>query len=240
MSLVTENGTPAGGKPAILCLHGGGTNITIFNIQTIRIQRALASEFEFIFLDAPLESGPGPGVHPVFEGCDPYFRWVLEPSRVIMPQETRDALRKCFEERRVKDGRGFVGVLGFSQGARVAAGLLLEQQLRRADIVGGGLQFGVFMNGTCPPLTYELSEVEKAERIAFPTLSVIGKEDPWKEEGKKLFSEHCDKEHAVLLEFDVGHRLPLLEEDTAKIAVEILRMYHETSGTTMGQLNGTA
>jgi predicted esterase len=156
-----------------------------------------------------------------------------------MPERTKDVLKECFDDQRLKDGRGFVGVLGFSQGARVAAGLLLQQQLRKSE-VGEGLCFGVFMNGTRPPLTYDLSEVEQVERIALPTLTVLGKEDPWNEDGRRLFSEHCDGKQAVLLEFDVGHRLPLLEEDTAKIATEILRMHHETSGTTFEQLNGTA
>jgi hypothetical protein len=31
----------------------------IFNIQTIRLQRALASHFEFAFLDAPVGAPPG-------------------------------------------------------------------------------------------------------------------------------------------------------------------------------------
>jgi predicted esterase len=239
MNLETPNAAPGRRKPAILCLHGGGTNTTIFKVQTIRIQRALNSHFDFVFLNAPFESGAGPGVHPVFEGCDPYFRWVLDSSLVEMAEKTRDVIRDCFEDQRLKDGRGFVGVLGFSQGARVAAGLLLQQQLKISE-VGEGLCFGVFMNGTRPPLTYGLSEQEQVQRIALPSLSVLGKADPWREDGRKLFSDHCDEKQAVLLEFDVGHRLPLLEEDTKQLAAEILRMHHETSGNTFAQLNGTA
>lgn len=62
VALATVSPNPT--KPAILCLHGGGTNVTIFKVQTIRIQRALSSHFEFVFLDAPFEAEPGPGVHP--------------------------------------------------------------------------------------------------------------------------------------------------------------------------------
>jgi len=241
MSLQPVNGAPSSAKPAILCLHGGGTNATIFSVQTIRIRRVLDSQFEFVFLDAPFESGPGPGVHPVFEGCDPYFRWLSELRHVEKPDKTRDLLHDCFEKQRQKDGRGFVGVLGFSQGARVAAGLLLEQQLGKPEVgTGEGLSFGILMNGTCPPLISGFSDLERKEKIHFPTLSVIGTQDPWREDGRRLYSEHCDKDHAVLLEFDIGHRLPILEQDTAKIVAEILRMYQETSGETVELLNGTA
>jgi predicted esterase len=240
MTLQTVNSAPPSAKPAILCLHGGGTNATIFSVQTIRIRRVLDSQFEFVFLDAPFESGPGPGVLPVFEGCDPYFKWLSELRQVEKPDKTRDLLEDCFKKQRQKDGRGFVGVLGFSQGARVAAGLLLEQQLRKPKLGDGeGLSFGVFMNGTCPPLISRFSDLERKGQIDFPTLSVIGTQDPWREDGRRLYSEHCDRDQAVLLEFDIGHRLPILEQDTAKIVAEILRMHRETSGEKGELLNGT-
>lgn len=158
-----------------------------------------------------------------------------------MPEKTRAIIRECSEEQRRKDGRGFVGVLGFSQGARVAAGLLLEQQLGKPSAaVGDDLCFGIFLNGTCPPLTSRLTEEERAERIVYPTLSVLGLQDPWREDGQKLFSQHCDSKAAKLLEFDIGHRLPILEEDTAKITTEILRMHRKASGRHAAQLNGIA
>ena len=239
MSLQPAKTAPPSAKPAILCLHGGGTNAMIFGIQTMRIRRALESQFEFVFLDAPFESEPGPGVHPVFEDCEPYFRWLSEVRQIEKPDKTRDLLRERFEKQRQKDGRGFVGVLGFSQGARVAAGLLLEQQLRGSEAgTGGDLRFGVFLNGTCPPLISGASDEERVERIQFRTLSVIGTQDPWKEDGRRLYSEHCDKDFSDLLEFDIGHRLPVREEDTAKLVAKMLGMYKETAGKTVGLLRG--
>jgi predicted esterase len=239
MSLQTNGAPPpSSSKPAILCLHGGGTNASIFKIQTIRIQRALSSHFEFVFLDAPFECGPGPGVVPVFEGCGPYFSWITTKGQAEKPERTRDLIERCLEAQREKDGRGFIGVLGFSQGARVAAGLLLEHQLRKKhDGESSGLDFGVFMNGTCPPLTSGLSDLERTEQIDFFTLSVLGIQDPWREDGRRLYSQHCNRDQAVLMEFDVGHRLPLLEEDTARIAEEMLRMFQESGGGKAIELN---
>lgn len=150
--------------------------------------------------------------------------------QVEKPEKTKALLEEFMEAQKKKDGRGFVGVLGFSQGARVASGLLLEQQLRKKEgAKEPGLCFGVFLNGTTPPLTFGISDLQRTERIESPTLTVLGVHDPWKEEGRKLYSQHCDLDQAVLLEFDIGHRLPLLDIDTAKIAEEITRMYRETS-----------
>jgi predicted esterase len=216
-------------KPAILCLHGGGTNTGIFNIQTIRIQRALASDFDFVFLDAPIESGPGPDVLPVFEGCGPYLRWTIDRASTEMPEVTKTMIDRLAGEQRAKDGRGFVGILGFSQGAKLATGLLLEHQLEKGIDWGDGLRFGVICNGTSPPLTYHLSQEERSVKLDIPTLHLVGLLDPWRDESRRLRSVHCQHEQAVLLEFDVGHRLPFLPQDNVKICAEILRMYHESS-----------
>ncbi|PSS22193.1 hypothetical protein M430DRAFT_98819 [Amorphotheca resinae ATCC 22711] len=241
---MTNNTTTGGsaGKPAILCLHGGGTNEAIFQIQTMRIQNALTPYFQFVFLSAPFESAPGPDVLPVFEGCGPYFRWVPETSsssssssaaQEEMPIETKKLLNRIAQEQRAKDGRGFVGVLGFSQGARLAAGLLLEQQ--QLGGTGGGLDcgefaFGILCNGVCPPLTSSASAHTQKIKIKIPTLHVIGLEDPWREESRKLMTDYCDPKYAVCLQFGVGHRFPVLKDDTEKVAKEILRLHGETLG----------
>ena len=232
--------SPSGFKPAILCLHGGGTNAAIFQIQTIRIQRLLSSHFEFIFLDAPFESGPGPGVLPTFEGCGPFYRWISEIGVYETPEKTKELIARLAQEQKMKDGRGFVGVLGFSQGAKLSAGLLLEQQLGKGIDWGEGLRFGVLCNGTSPPLTSNLSEAERMGRIAYPTLHLIGLEDPWREEGRKLKSKYCDETQAVLLEFDVDHRLPIKDDDNNKVAAEILRIHSETSRQSQAVLGSTS
>jgi predicted esterase len=225
------NGISAAPKPAILCLHGGGTNSMIFHIQTIRLQRVLNASFEFVFLDGPLLGEPGPGVIPVFEGLEPYRRWHVKGVDV-KPEQTVSTLQSAMEKQRRKDGRGFVGALGFSQGAKVVAGLLLEQQVRqrKEDMEGQveGLAFGVMFNGTTPPLAADLTDSEKVERISVPSLHVIGTDDPWRGEGLELYGKHFDPKTASLMEFKVGHRLPVLVQDTTKVTNEILRMYAES------------
>ncbi|CAL3962596.1 unnamed protein product [Diplocarpon coronariae] len=216
-------------KPAILCLHGSGTNSTIFNIQTIRLQRSLSSSFDFIFLDAPFEAPPGPGVMPVFDGCGPFFRWTA-PGSEEMPPETRDLIASALS----RPDKNIVGILGFSQGAKLAAGVCLEQQISAAKTAEakprGSVRFGVFLNGTSPPITSMLSAEEKGTLIRVPSVHVIGLQDEWREESERLWAGSFEESTAKKLEFDVGHRLPTAEGDTALIVGEISRLYRETSG----------
>ena len=132
-----------------------------------------------------------------------------------------------------------MGVLGFSQGAKAAAGLLLDQQFRESKhgVDGKGLGFGVLLNGTCPPLTADLTDTQKMERIKISSLHVVGRDDPWREDGLELFTTHFEKERSVLMEFAVGHRLPVLEKDTVKITNEILKMYRESEGASQMDLS---
>ena len=220
-------------KPAILCLHGGGTSAEIFNIQTIRLQRELRQQFRLVFLDAPFEAPPGPGVLPVFEGLGPYRSWT-EPgdNAAHRAQETTDVLERAIAEQISSTGRHFVGVLGFSAGARVGSGLLLEQQQRelegtqkRAD----GFLFGVFLNGTSPPLMPTPLLLDKVQRINIPTVHVLGTEDPWQELSRGLWRDYSEQALAKLIELPVGHHLPVVREETCKVATALLDAYEQTA-----------
>jgi predicted esterase len=229
--------------PVILCLHGGGTNATIFNIQTVRLQRALTGHFEFVFLDAPVTSPAGPGVLPFFEGCGPFYRWGDHGSPNLSDQTRKKIAARIREieegsgefegQGKGKGRREVVGVLGFSQGGRCAAGLVLEQQLGVTSPLKEfkGFRFGVFLNSTSPPLvSKELTEDQRGQKVVLPAVHVIGSEDPWRDDGYKLWKESFDERSACLIELSVGHRLPVKDEDTQRIVREILRVWKEVSG----------
>ncbi|KAL0944804.1 oxidoreductase [Colletotrichum truncatum] len=208
-------------RPKLLCLHGGGANAMIFEIQLIRLQRALNSRFDLVFLDAPIETAPGPGVLPVFEGCEPYRRWVSDdtatPEDEFQAQKDKamDILKTYMKEK-----GPFAGLVGFSQGARAASSLLLEQQ--REPFVDGKL-FGVFLCGTFPPF------VPHEEIITAPTVHVIGLEDFYKPLSEQLY-EHCsDKVMRRVMRFPGGHHLPTSPEALQVIASMILGAYKEST-----------
>lgn len=161
----------------------------------------------------------------------------------------RERIEEALDE---DDGKGkagpFVGVIGFSQGARVAAGLLHEAQDRKGDDglkKKGGLRFAVLMNGSYPPLRQSSSPSTILPRLSehtlrewndqheaviqTPSIHVHGSRDgvlPL----SKLLAKCFDPSSATVLEYDNGHHLPVSDDDTKVIADHILRVYDESLG----------
>ncbi|KAF7719428.1 FSH1 domain-containing protein [Penicillium ucsense] len=134
-------------KPAILCFHGHGSNGEIFKTQSQKIVRLLSPRFQFLFLDSPITtSQAGVGVQPHYAHIKPFRRWHQDENTIGLFDATmedvqrerkvvRDHLRLVIErERRQGAGAGVVGVMGFSQGTRVATALCLDPELGR-DII---------------------------------------------------------------------------------------------------------
>lgn len=233
-------------KPNILCLQGGGATGTIFNIQTIRLRRELEEYFNFTFIDAPYECDAGPNVLPVFEGAGPFKMWrdPDDPTSDQAPAASVDAVKKAIDEQKARTGRGFAAVMGFSEGARLAAGIALDQQVRRAEERNGvtdsesetdGFLFAVLLNSTTPPLTMTPSPSFMAclmgganpPMISLPSIHVIGKKDQYVTASGKLAAEHFDQGSAKILELDCGHHLPTVKKDSEAIAFEIVTLYHK-------------
>ena len=235
--VVSEMGVQAGlvgsespsGKPAILCLHGGGTSAKIFNIQTVRLQRALKDDFDFVFVDGPFQRSPGPGVLPVFEGFPEYLNW-LEPSETsrIAPKETIDILKEVIEEQEESTGRGFSGVMGFSQGAKLAAGLLLHQQ--QCGDWNTSLRFAVLLNSVEPPIRLAPQLAYAIQPIQTPSVHVIGLKDPYVDGSRTMATEYFEKDSASVIELNIGHHLPTVNSQNEVIADEIRKVYQRTLG----------
>ena len=237
--------------PRILCLHGGGTSALIFKIQLRRLQYVLRDKFAFVFVDGPFTSAAGPGVLPVFEECGPFYQWIYPPNVLMGQKRVRQILREAIKA----DGGKFVGVLGFSQGGRQAAGLLADTQ--NGEETGlPAWAFGVCLCASYPPysLNYarkiaagegwkgesdghgEIREVEDAERIKIPSVHVRGLDDPHLEKGRRLV-KYFDTRNGVEMELKMSHHLPGAagdttsdKGDTEKIRDAILKVYEESEG----------
>ncbi|GAW13433.1 hypothetical protein ANO14919_028190 [Xylariales sp. No.14919] len=140
--------------PRILCLHGGGTNARIFRAQCRVLSRLLEPHFRLAYAEAPYASPPGPDVVAVYAGDGPFKRWLRWlPTHEPIDSETavRDVDRVIKEAMDADDAAGadgpWVALLGFSQGAKLAASLLFRQQQRaqrRAGGAKGGSDDGIF------------------------------------------------------------------------------------------------
>ncbi|KAN0120381.1 Serine hydrolase FSH [Hyaloscypha variabilis] len=218
--------------PAILCLHGSGVNGQVFKFQTSALQRLLSKTFDFVFLDAPFVREAGDGVLPFFDGCEPFFRWKSKSDdNIFSHEEIEPEVRKLIEKT-LKSRDNWVGILGFSQGGRLAAGLLVEQERREelGESDGEGFKFGVFLMTPSPPMSELVYEAGGVEKLQIPSVNVVGKQDKWYESSRKLHKEYFEEGTAKLVEFDMGHRVPSEPADVMGVAREILRLYLETTG----------
>lgn len=126
--------------PRILCLHGGGTNATIFKIQmrTFLNHATLSSRFRFVFVDAPFYCAAGSCVLPVYADYGPFRRWSrwLPEHEEVEDGAAREEIVKAYRRAMERDDElgadgEWVGLLGFSQGAKMVGSLLYEMQIER-------------------------------------------------------------------------------------------------------------
>lgn len=242
--------------PRILCLHGGGTNSRIFHMQCRAISHSLKTRFRMVFAEAPFPSTAGPDVLTVYADCGPFKRWVLtvEPNAVErQPKETWAAIDKTIGDTMdADDALGatgeWVAVLGFSQGAKIAASILLLQQemperLGRLKRSEKGFRFGVLMAGRGPLLPLDPDNAswldaeerfnyvnnEAANRILrIPTIHFHGLDDPGLGYHQVLLEEWCDPKTTTLLEWDGNHRLPFKTPDVKLLVDKILAFSSQT------------
>ena len=105
------------------------------------------------------------------------------------------------------DGDSFDGVLGFSEGASVAASLILRQF---AETRTSSFKFAIFICGI-PPFRWDskgiISADETTERINIPTAHVIGSKDPLYQ-GNRVLYNLCHQPSASIFEHHGGHAIP--------------------------------
>lgn len=231
--------------PAILCIHGGGSNATVFKIQARRLYWRLGSRFRFVFVQGPIEGEPGWEMLPTFEPLAPFYRWVSTRFRLgesdvesTRPEEVKvidDIISRAMEEN--GGAESFVGVMGFSQGARLTAGLLLRQQLEIRDFGHSRwrFKFGVMIGGPFPPigLTPPGMEVDYGVLAQVPTVHAWGREDHLRAYAKEL-ADACDSPDTFVMSFDGGHHLPLKDHEADELCDLIVDAWHAAGAKEAG------
>lgn len=243
-------------KPRILCLHGGGVTAKIFELQMRYLIKSLAPHFRLVFADGPWLSEMHEDLKPVYSHMGPCRRWSrwlphqpqLSESSAI--KELEDSLMRVMDE---DEGIGaWVGLLGFSQGAKLAFSILLENQLRVQNdrwgtaFTGVFWQFGIIMAGRALPfnLSYGrkdsqhyagLTQISQdcgnslgfgpfPDRLRTPTLHVHGLRDSGLSLHQTLLNSFTCADHTKLVEWDGAHRIPLKSADIKKITEAILEV----------------
>lgn len=156
-----------------------------------------------------------------------------------------------------------VGAVGFSQGCRMAAGLLLRQTMLRhkgedndeldLDL---NLRFGVFVGGGWPPIYFTppphpnlttgteeqtpVTKLAEEELITVPTIHAWGRDDPQKVAARALI-EKATKGFGMgpeEYEFAGGHHMPMVMSESRELSDRVLNVWRECERK--GQGNGFA
>lgn len=189
---------PTSGKP-VLCLQDDHPLVS--QVQGRSVVGESKSE--------PLLTVPGTDVRELY--APPYRCFYETNPSISQLLEAHDYLNEIVEE----EGP-FEGVLGFSQGAEVAASLLLYQA---PDV---RFKFAVFISGTAP---YDVSALAAgqdlkpvkmhadthAARIGVPTAHVMGRGDAYREFSKVVLGL-CDPRAVKVYDHNGAHVVPRGQE----------------------------
>lgn len=238
--------------PRILCLHGGGTSGDVFQLQSRAVIKHLGSTFRFVFIDAPFYSDPHPDIVPYFGELAPFYRWLRwEGGHAHDADAESKILDRCRQAMDSDPGSGdWVAVMGFSQGAKIAASLLWAQEHVHGG--QGPFKFGVIIAGRAPivvldplkklppvPYTADANQMsvestdfapdnKGAHAISIPTVHVHGLQDPGMDLHRLMADKYCKDGTAHSIEWDGGHRLPIRPDDVERVVGQILGVAKDT------------
>ena len=164
------------------------------------------------------------------------------PTRLAMEILIVAALNRAMDEDDAKGARGaWAAVLGFSQGAKVAASWLFKQQqlpLKQDEEEKGplgqmvnpqraGFRFGILMAGRGPLL--ELAPKRRADGgdakdgfLSLRTIHVHGLHDPGLEAHRQMLRDCCVSGSTRLVEWMGDHRLPIKSRDVKLVVDSIV------------------
>lgn len=240
--------------PRILCLHGGGTNARIFKAQCRQISAELRSDFRFVYAEGPWESQSGPDVVAVYGEWGPFKRWLRwspEHPEITTEETVAELYKSLSAAVRADDDHGATGevvaVLGFSQGAKVAASLLYRQQMTIKKLSRGSsdtnYRFGVLLAGSAPLVDLNPEHWDYAgssentqnshdilgprpldsvsHRLNIPTLHVHGLWDRGLKSHQELLERFCEPQSTMLVEWNGEHRIVLKRGDVSLVGDRI-------------------
>lgn len=229
----SRDGDPTLGLPRILCLHGGGTNARIFRAQCRVIRAHLIDSFRLVFAEAPFPSPPGPDVESVYGEWGPFRSWLPAPRKIDVGSTDASIAAALSADDAAGATGPLLGLLGFSQGASVAASLLLRQQKKNRSRSSDGAgeeercpdyRFAVLMAGRALSLPMDTgidAAVDEHGLLQLPTIHVHGLRDPGLEMHRSLLHYCCQKSNTRLVEWDGDHRVPIKTKDVAAVVAEI-------------------
>ncbi|MCD7448610.1 hypothetical protein HAX54_044864 [Datura stramonium] len=230
--LVSGPRTPR--KLRILCLHGFRQNASGFKGRTASLAKKLKSIAELVFVDAPHElpfiyqirrncdfASEMENNHPK-ESCNKKFSWLVAPDHKgendsdwkiadspfdpLQYQKQTEGFDKsiAYLEALYSKAGPFDGILGFSQGAAMAALVCLHQQKLKGEMK---LRFAILCSG----FAVNMNNCQQGS-INVPSLHIFGNNKGKDRQIENQASRHLasvfENGCSVVIEHDSGHIIP--------------------------------
>lgn len=228
-----NNTSGATGKKTILCLHGAGSSAAICRFQSAKLRYELRHSFNFLFVNAPIPTHPGPGMLPVFEGAGPFYMWFNQNSSDREGEFTavQDQIKLVIDESLASSGisPNIVGIMAFSQGCIAATLLLLEEERGRTLLPNI-----LFATLVCSDYSDEAGQYVKDTwrgtgapnmNVRIPAVHIQGRYDPFLSRSNEMLDVHYKQSKSTKLQFDGAHHFPVTIADVRKASKLILDAY---------------
>ncbi len=169
-------------------------------------------------------------VRELFDG--PYLEYYpVDLKQLIAPQEQLAQAHELILTAIEEEGP-FDGVMGFSQGAALAASILIHQALTRPlEPPYKVFRCAIFMCASLPwdyTGTVRLEPADVGTPIRIPTTHIVGCKDFFYQEGLRLYSM-CEKDNAMLYDHRGSHMIPTDKKTTLAMAEAIRTTLHRAS-----------
>ncbi|KAF2177887.1 hypothetical protein K469DRAFT_732186 [Zopfia rhizophila CBS 207.26] len=199
-----------------LCLHGMGSNARVFEVQTAPLRYKLGATHQFEFVEE---------IKNLFPADEDYYAYFNEEVESFF-----SALADLDEYIRTEGP--FDGIIGFSQGALLAATYLAHQYPGAEDTAYESIKCAVFICGSPPWQVIDgnartAKEGLDGDIIRIPTVHIYGSEDPGYEQSLEL-SRICRKQGRGQLDHEGGHEIPRSAESTARMVWVIEDIIYRT------------
>ncbi len=161
--------------------------------------------------------------------CFRWFTWAWPPSAGDL-----DSVADAFDavEELIEDHGPFDGVLGFSQGASLAAGYIAHCAVAR-PLESLPFRFAVLFSCSGLPeldgggADSDTGAGSSAKKLSLPSLHVCGEaDDEWLPRSRALVEQRCERGSAALVMHKGGHVIPKDRPTVDRICREVERLLH--------------
>ncbi|KAL3728679.1 hypothetical protein ACJRO7_033285 [Eucalyptus globulus] len=201
-------------KPRILCLHGFRTSAKILETQIHKWPDSILEKLDLVYLDAPYPSMGQSSVEGIFD--PPYFEW-FQANQDFTEYENFEECITFIEDFMVKNGP-FDGLLGFSQGAVLAAALPGMQAEGLVFTKVPEIKFLILISraklGGSKLSAPLLAANAFSSPVKCPSLHVIGENDLVKPDSIALLDSFVDP---IIVHHLEDHTIPRLDDQSLEI-----------------------